>query len=223
MTRIAAVFVLALCSTLATAQPLTRPLTQQVDEWSTDTYHPYFADINGDGVVDLLLQAKSTDSTDADSLLLLGQTDQSTLDIDLTNAKMALADFNGDGFADLFVAYPAQHIAMTYFGYAQGLQSVATHTYRSDSLSWLDNAAEFDFLTGDFSGDGKQDILAVSSNKHYLMHAGDAGALTVAQTINGNAKWGNKKAEKWQVADFNGDGRADVFAQAKKQNQSHTP
>ncbi|NQZ09858.1 MAG: VCBS repeat-containing protein, partial [Algicola sp.] len=215
MKRIAAVLALALCSTVA----LSQQTAQQTTQWSTDTYHPHFADINGDGVSDLLLQTKSNDN---DSLLLLGQTNQSTLHIDLTNALVTLADVNGDGFADLFVVYPTQQIAMTYFGHAQGLQTVATHQYNVESMPWLDSATDVDLLTGDFSGDGKQDVLVVSSKKHYLMHVGIEGELVVVQTIRGNAKWGNKKAENWKIADFNGDGRADVFAQAKQQNKSHT-
>jgi hypothetical protein len=77
-------------------------------------------------------------------------------------------------------------------------------------------------LSGDFNGDGKQDILVIDEKTYYMMHAGIDGQLSVVQTINGNAKWGSKRSENWLVKDFDGDGGYDIFAQAKSQNQKHT-
>ncbi|MCJ8273496.1 MAG: FG-GAP-like repeat-containing protein [Psychrosphaera sp.] len=211
MKRSALAITLALCSTVAFAQ--------QTPEWSTDTHHPHFADIDGDGVSDLLLQAKTTANS---NMLLLGQTKQNTVNINLTNAIVVLGDIDGDGHSDLFVVYPDQQTAMTYLGNAQGLQSIAAHQYNVESLGWLNDAADVSLLAGDFDGDGKQDILVVDEKKHYMMHAGIDGQLSVVQTINGNAKWGSKRTERWIVRDFDGDGLADIFAQAKKQNQKHT-
>ena len=69
-------------------------------------------------------------------------------------------------------------MAMTYLGNMDGFQSVATHQYSVESLSWLDDATDVSLLAGDLDGDGKQDILVVDDKKHYMMHAGIDGQLS---------------------------------------------
>jgi hypothetical protein len=93
-----------------------------------------------------------------------------------------------------------------------------------DSMNWLNDATEVELLAGDFNGDNRQDIVIVSvaAKKHYVMHAGVDGQLSVVQTINGNAKWGNKRSGRVIIRDFDGDGRDDVFSQSSQKGQQHT-
>jgi hypothetical protein len=140
--------------------------------WSTETHTPHFADVNGDEISDLILQAKSDANS---SSLVLGAgietvqyltTMQTLISVDLSQAQLAAGDFNGDG---------------------------------------------------------RQDLLAVSASKHgqAILHSSETGLLSVAQNVKGTVKWGKNRAEQLLVKDFNADGRDDVFAWAKAQGKSH--
>ena len=95
--------------------------------WSTDNHTPHFADINGDGIDDLLLQANSPEQT---SSLIFGEkrtdgvryavsnqqhlpTQLANNDWDAGTAQLAIADFNGDNRADLLVVLPTQNRTVT--------------------------------------------------------------------------------------------------------------
>ncbi|NQZ10326.1 MAG: VCBS repeat-containing protein, partial [Algicola sp.] len=204
---------LALCTTNA--------LAGQINNWSTETHTPHFLDVNGNSNASkgILLQAKSPDT---DSLLLLDDTTQSVVPIELANVVVTLADVDGDGFSDIFAVYKDDRVAMTYLGYKDGFRSAAAHQYNVDSLTWLGDTTDISLIAGDFNGDNRQDIVVVSAQKRYVMHAGVNGQLSVVQTINGNAKWGNDRTDKRIIKDFNGDGRDDLFFQAKQKNKKHT-
>ena len=94
--------------------PLSSFADTSIVNWSNDHHQAHFADINGDGVSDLLLQANHVDGS---SSLVLGSntsgdvrylsSHQQALPAqlsgshwDASQAKATLADFNGDGFAD---------------------------------------------------------------------------------------------------------------------------
>ncbi len=96
-------------------------------DWSNDNHIPHFADINGDGVDDLLLQANSPEQT---SSLIFGEkrtdgvryavsnqqhlpTQLANNDWDAGTAQLAIADFNGDNRADLLVVLPTQNRTVT--------------------------------------------------------------------------------------------------------------
>ena len=155
--------------------------------WSNDSHQHYFADINGDGVSDLLLQANTSDES---SSLILGEIKQGDVNYlasnqtalpsqiagyewDATQARLVLADFNGDGQQDLLVAFETQTLLLAFFGHQQGLD--LTHSsdmqYTANTLLWLDDIDDYSFDSGDFNGDGRQDLLVISEQKnpHYLV------------------------------------------------------
>ena len=74
-------------------------------------------------------------------------------------------------------------------------------------------------LVGDFSGDGRADILLQrqSQGDHYLLQANAQGQITaIHQTLpynHGGHIW-SADGHRIVAGDFNGDGRADVFLQA---------
>ncbi len=202
-------------------------------EWSIEAHQPHFADINGDGVQDMLLQANTSAQT---SLMVLGENsalgvrytlaNQRSLPAPFSDAvanttKLTLADFNGDGLADVLVFTPAQQVLTIYFSQPAGFSPGIDYTVAE--LEWLADAINYDLKAGDFNGDGHQDLLAVAAKQHshYLMHTNAVGQLAVVQRIKKNVKWGKNKAEKLLIADYNGDGRADVFALSKKKHKKH--
>ena len=208
--------------------------------WNIDTHQPHFADINGDGVDDLLLQANTPDGQHS---LVFGfkvngshgqylASNQQTMpaklagsDWAVSQGRVTLADFNGDGFADLLVVLPDDQIALTFLSDNRPVELTAqvAQQYDAGQLGWLSDAGDYAFWPGDFNGDGRQDLLAVSAQKrpHHVMLSDADGWLSVTQTIKKNVKWGKQHAEQLLVADYNNDGRDDVFALSKKRHKAH--
>lgn len=147
-----------------------------------------------------------------------------------------IADFNGDGKSDvLFI----EHYANLFTGLSTGKNFVGSdgssqmfmdirNYYLKDfaqnlKFYWGNIGSETtyaNYVVGDFNGDGKADILWISS----------AGGLYVAQsdgvkftTPSGESIWdtnptayywynlGDGNAERYRIGDFNGDGKSDIL------------
>jgi hypothetical protein len=124
-------------------------------------------------------------------------------------AAPARADFNGDGAGDVLAIHPDGRLLM-YRGNGAG----GWLTGRADAIgtSWQGFTALL--YPGDFSGDGKPDLLARTPDGRLLMYRSD-----------GAAGWllgrGEQVGVGWQdftallaPGDFNGDGKPDVLARA---------
>ena len=122
-------------------------------------------------------------------------------------ALLAPGDFTGDGKADL-LARKSDGALMLYPG--NGAGGFLVRTGQRIGAGWADFTALL--APGDFSGDGKADILARGSDGALLMYRGNAagGFLTGAAEPIGSG-WGSFTA---LVAggDFSGDGKADILA-----------
>jgi hypothetical protein len=122
-------------------------------------------------------------------------------------AFMAPGDFSGDGHPDVLVRAPDGRLLM-YRGNGRG--GWATGVAQQVGSGWQDFTALL--APGDFSGDGRPDVLARQSNGALLMYRGD-----------GDGGWLTGRAEQigsgWQPfsaiipgGDFSGDGKPDVLA-----------
>ncbi|MDT0605315.1 MULTISPECIES: VCBS repeat-containing protein, partial [Thalassotalea] len=206
--------------------------------WEDKQYHYLHGDFNGDKVPDLFLQSLSEQTP---SLIVFGQIiDENTQYLveneitlpDIVNghlwnnlaANVVVFDHNGDGLSDIFIVNHSQKTALVINGDVNDIDfSNIANTYTKKELKWLKKSTQYVLYTGDFNGDKQQDLLAVSEkNKtHYLMHATVENSLFVAQEIKKAFKWAKKTDVDVKIADFNDDGKADVFAVARAKNTKH--
>ena len=216
-------FLLCCCCFLSVFQSLAEKLAVP---WQGHHYSPHFADINGDGVSDLLLQSRSSfyfsywifGVVDAHGVVRHYQQDAVLIHQVLHDKAVVLADVNGDGFSDLVSAHEVVLSGGSGFGESVAFgQAIAS---QGDEL-----------LSGDFNGDGLADVLVLSSTggEHSLYHGavGDDDADVTLQWVDvlKGAAWAKEGerglSERLGVFDMDGDGRDDIFVQGLKANQPH--
>ena len=155
-------------------------------------------DIDGDGFDDLVVSSpqNSTGGAGAGAVYIIsGQ----------SKFGDAANDFNGDGHSDILWRNDVSGDVTNWLGQVGGAFSGNTEfAYNNASLVW-------DIVgTGDFNGDGRDDILWRDDNGRVTNWLGNANG-----GFSGNIANAESHAENsWQVAgvgDFNGDGRDDVL------------
>jgi FG-GAP-like repeat len=116
---------------------------------------------------------------------------------------VAVADFNGDGNADVVVTHPSDDALAVLLGNGDG-------SFQAPQAVALDDARAV--AVGDFNGDGRQDLVASSGVADevvlFLGAPGNADAFVRGQAVELAGVTGLK------VADLNADGLADVIAAA---------
>ncbi len=169
-------------------------------------------DFNGDGNLDLIFAVDPYNITGNGGVyVVLGNGDgtfQPAQRLGVANAwTVAVADFNGDGFADIVTDSSNQTGVRVLLGNGDG-------TFQPPIMTSVSGAGE-GLTVGDFDGDGKPDVIVpVASDSS----PSDSGYLAKVLLGNGDGTFevtqqGIPSSEPFQTAavgDFNGDGKLDV-------------
>ncbi|GHU73072.1 hypothetical protein FACS189413_17050 [Bacteroidia bacterium] len=132
---------------------------------------------------------------------------QCEFDVYGDNSKgIAIADLNGDGLMDLISITHAPNNTYRYnFYFFDGTQFTngGTTGYYGFNTTVQDN----DYITGDFNGDGKEEILIKSTQKLYNQYGNEIAS--------GGITWGTKYYDELPfdraLIDFNGNGKVDLL------------
>jgi hypothetical protein len=168
------------------------------------TYFALVADLNGDGIPDLVLGSNvvSIYLGNADGTYTQGTT--ISIQQGPTSYPIVIADFNGDGIPDLAVPlYGSNQIAIL-LGKGNGTFAVPVMASVPGS-----NVGVEQIVAGDFNGDGIPDLAVITSADNptvdILLSNGD-GTFTAEATnppISGTPSY-------FATGDFNGDGKTDL-------------
>ncbi len=167
-------------------------------------------DFNGDGIADLVVAANSEASYLA---ILIGNGDGTFTAQDNSYGaesylnSVQVADFNGDGIADLVTANTNSNNVSVLLGNGDG-------TFGS-AVDYSVGQGPVAIAIGDFNGDGKVDI-AVANSGTGAASGGNANSVSILLG-NGNGTFANatylavgNNPQSIAVLDFNGDGKQDL-------------
>lgn len=171
-------------------------------------------DFNNDGVQDLAIANLGSDSLSAflgngDGTFTYACTRSSGLNSGSEPTAIAVADFNGDGRADLAVANQGESTLSIFLGNGDGTFQETPYTYPVSANPQVElyapNPAAV--IVADFNGDGLVDVATANfgdSTVSVLLGKGDGTLLASVQYAVGSTPNG------LAAADFNGDGLADL-------------
>jgi RHS repeat-associated protein len=197
---------------------------------SAQDYDFYSGDFNGDGYTDLLFIAKDPSHSsgiilsDGSGLNIILQTwGNAYLGIPWTSGlyTVIVADFNGDGKADIFLQRNTpgdSYLLLTEDG---GVGAI-TQTIANTTAGVVWSADQHHIIAGDFNGDGRADL---------FLQATDATGLNAIMVTDANGQFtSTAPAQSWNdgylgfnwattealifSGDFNGDKHADLLVQA---------
>jgi len=190
-------------------------------------------DVNGDGLDDVAVAARSAEGASARALVFHGDADGVAreasaalfpgADVALYLTVGAAGDVNGDGFADVVLGAPTVQgtagAAYVFHGGPDGLPPAPSVT-----LPGVDLAGLFGnrlAAAGDVNGDGYGDLFVTAAGaagrrgRVYVFHGGPGGLDAVAAvTLDGPAPGSGLGAAVARGADLDNDGFADLVVSA---------
>ena len=138
---------------------------------------------------------------------LLGAPHQIGFGWNIFNLVIPLGDFDGDGHADLAARTPDGRL-MLYSGNGSGGFS---RPGRVVGWGWAGFTSVFS--PGDFTGDGRSDVIARTPDGLLYLYPGNGSGGWLQRRLIGRA-W-NQFSTIISPGDFNGDGRSDVLARGR--------
>jgi RHS repeat-associated protein len=217
------------CLTVGVASGATPQLDAQ-------QYDLYTGDFTGDGQTDILYVAKDPSLPSGIAVpdangnpTVSWQTWQSNyLGIQWSgNAyKIIVADFNGDGKADILLQSAAPGNSYLLLTSSSGKVVGISQTIPDSTMGLIWSADQHDIVAGDFNGDGRADIFLQATTPlglNAVVLADSNGMFSASapvQTWSDGYLGFNWSAEEANVfaGDFTGAGRADLLIQAKPSN-----
>jgi uncharacterized protein (TIGR03437 family) len=163
---------------------------------------PLVGDFNRDGKTDLIC-GTSLLLSNGDGSFRAGATVGS---VPMENAIL-VADFNGDGIPDVML-HEISGILAVVPGHGDGTFGVEL----AIGYGVKPNSPYNPFLTGDFNGDGRIDLLTVSARGDYIDFLPGKGDGTFGSLIETDIAYGPPPVAMTAVGDFNKDGHLDFVS-----------
>lgn len=183
----------------------------------------YTGDFNGDGKDDVLVHNGNS--------IIIYRSNGSQLDLVFSavervpgswqfkpNDKFYVADFNGDGKAEVVVFNSTDWGSLKYLGLlandgANGLKCIARY---DNAMPGWNFGVNDKFYVADFDGNGKKDLFISNSldypTRYFGLIRSSGTALSLIQRYDANLPgWQMNKNDKFYVGDFTGDGKDDLF------------